>query len=51
VTATATGAGRKGRVEAADFRLKMDSPSELGGAGEGQNPEQLYAMGYACKSF
>ncbi|EKM75589.1 hypothetical protein AGABI1DRAFT_116308 [Agaricus bisporus var. burnettii JB137-S8] len=47
VTATATGAGRKGKVEANGFSLSMDTPSELGGTGKGQNPEQLYAMGYA----
>jgi len=24
-------------------------PKELGGTGKGENPEQLFAMGYACQ--
>lgn len=24
-------------------------PKELGGTGKGQNPEQLFAMGYSCQ--
>jgi len=48
--ATATG-GRDGRAIASDKRLdvKLDTPRELGGAGgEGTNPEQLFAAGYAA---
>lgn len=47
---TATG-GRAGRVEAADGALSMalSVPKGLGGpGGEGSNPEQLFAAGYAA---
>lgn len=30
--------------------LKLASPKALGGPGDGTNPEQLFAMGYACMS-
>jgi len=46
----ATG-GREGTAQTADGRLnlKLSTPKELGGAGgEGTNPEQLFAMGYAA---
>lgn len=49
--ATATGAGRDGAVSTSDNRLKVDLsvPKELGGGGgEGTNPEQLFAAGYAA---
>ncbi|KAI0683007.1 OsmC/Ohr family [Cytidiella melzeri] len=48
--ATAQGAGRHGQVESfgdAALKLKMDMPKSAGGKGEGQNPEQLFAMGYS----
>ncbi len=48
--ATATG-GRDGRSTTADGALdvKLSTPKELGGAGgEGNNPEQLFAAGYAA---
>jgi len=48
--ATATGAGRNGSVESdgdAPLALKLSSPKSIGGKGDGQNPEQLFAMGYA----
>jgi lipoyl-dependent peroxiredoxin len=48
--ATATG-GRDGKAETLDGSLKVDlsTPKELGGAGgEGNNPEQLFAAGYAA---
>lgn len=48
--ATATG-GRDGRAKTADGALdvKLSTPKELGGAGgEGNNPEQLFAAGYAA---
>lgn len=48
--ATATG-GRDGRATTADGALdvKLSTPKELGGAGgEGNNPEQLFAAGYAA---
>lgn len=47
--ATATG-GRDGRATSSDNALdvKLATPRELGGAGgEGTNPEQLFAAGYA----
>lgn len=49
-TAVATG-GRDGTAETTDgaFRAKLSTPKELGGAGgEGNNPEQLFAAGYAA---
>lgn len=48
--ATSTG-GREGRSVSTepDMDLKLDSPKSVGGAGNGTNPEQLFAMGYgAC---
>jgi len=45
--ATATGAGRNGEVTSNDLKLKLASPAELGGTTKGENPEQLFAMGYA----
>ena len=49
-TASATG-GRDGRAATEDGSLdvKLSTPKELGGAGgEGNNPEQLFAAGYAA---
>lgn len=34
----------------APLELKMSMPKVTGGKGDGQNPEQLFAMGYACTS-
>lgn len=48
--ATATG-GRDGRARTSDGSLdfKLTTPKELGGGGgEGNNPEQLFAAGYAA---
>ena len=47
--ATATG-GRDGRAVTADGALdvRLGTPKELGGAGQGNNPEQLFAAGYAA---
>ena len=48
--ATAHG-GRAGRIESSDGHLKMDLsvPGEMGGdGGQGTNPEQLFAAGYAA---
>lgn len=43
--ALATGAGRDGRVATGDGRLELDLaiPKEMGGSGDGANPEQLFA--------
>jgi Ohr subfamily peroxiredoxin len=48
-TATAFG-GRDGRVATDDGKLEVTvtPPKELGGAGTGTNPEQLFAAGYAA---
>ena len=49
-TATATG-GRTGTATSSDGKLKVDlsTPRELGGAGgDGTNPEQMFAAGYAA---
>jgi len=49
-SATATG-GRDGtaRSEDGSFEVKLSTPKELGGpGGEGNNPEQLFAAGYAA---
>jgi lipoyl-dependent peroxiredoxin len=42
--------GRTGRGHTSDGRLDLDlrQPKELGGDGEGSNPEQLFAIGYAA---
>ena len=47
--ATATG-GRDGRAVSSDQKLDvaLARPSELGGQGQGTNPEQLFAAGYAA---
>ncbi|MGH3715586.1 MAG: organic hydroperoxide resistance protein [Micromonosporaceae bacterium] len=49
--ATATGSGRGGHVRSSDEALITDLsvPRELGGpGGDGTNPEQLFAAGYAA---
>lgn len=48
--ATATGEGRNGRSRTSDGALDVELalPKELGGAGDGTNPEQLFAAGYAA---
>jgi len=47
--ATADG-GREGRAASDDGRLDLvvSVPRELGGSGEGTNPEQLFAAGFAA---
>jgi lipoyl-dependent peroxiredoxin len=50
-TATATDEGRNGRSRTDDgvLDLKMTMPEAMGGpGGEGTNPEQLFAAGYAA---
>ncbi|WP_280398277.1 organic hydroperoxide resistance protein [Nocardia carnea] len=48
--AISTGAGRNGRTRTADGRidLQLAMPKEMGGNGDGANPEQLFAAGYAA---
>ncbi|SCK40329.1 organic hydroperoxide resistance protein [Streptomyces sp. WMMB 322] len=50
-TAVATAQnGRDGRVASDDGKLDVvvNPPKELGGSGEGTNPEQLFAAGYSA---
>ena len=49
-SATSTGDGRNGHVRSSDGVLDADlrTPSEMGGSGDGTNPEQLFAAGYAA---
>jgi lipoyl-dependent peroxiredoxin len=48
--AHATGGGRNGHVLSEDNRIDMDvrTPKEMGGSGDGTNPEQLFAAGYSA---
>ena len=48
--ALATGAGRNGRTRTSDGRIDLGLavPQEMGGSGDGANPEQLFAAGYAA---
>jgi lipoyl-dependent peroxiredoxin len=48
--ALSTGDGRSGHVTSSDDRLDLDLavPVEMGGSGEGTNPEQLFAAGYSA---
>ncbi|PPF79885.1 organic hydroperoxide resistance protein [Subtercola sp. Z020] len=48
--AHASGGGRDGHVRSEDDRLDLDTrpPAEMGGSGEGTNPEQLFAAGYSA---
>jgi osmotically inducible protein OsmC len=48
--ATSTGDGRNGHVVSSDQRLDLDlaRPQEMGGDGQGTNPEQLFAAGYSA---
>ncbi|PWN33447.1 OsmC-like protein [Meira miltonrushii] len=46
----AAGQGRNGKAhltEEGPFEVKLAMPKSLGGKGDGQNPEQLFALGYA----
>lgn len=47
---TATGGGRDGHVKSSDGKLDLDTrpPKEMGGSGEGVNPELLFSAGYAA---
>jgi lipoyl-dependent peroxiredoxin len=48
--ALTTGEGRDGKGRTSDGRLDLDLaiPKEMGGSGNGTNPEQLFAVGYAA---
>jgi lipoyl-dependent peroxiredoxin len=47
---TATGGGRDGHVKATSGRIDLDTrpPKEMGGSGEGTNPEELFSAGYSA---
>lgn len=48
--ALSTGDGRNGHVRTTDGRVDFDlaMPTSMGGSGDGANPEQLFAAGYAA---
>ena len=48
--ATSTGDGRNGHVTSSDGWIDLDLalPPEMGGSGNGANPEELFAAGYAA---
>ena len=48
--ALTTGDGRNGHARSSDGRLDLQLaiPKEMGGSGDGTNPEQLFAIGYAA---
>ena len=48
--ALTTGEGRDGKGRSSDGKLDLDLaiPKEMGGSGNGTNPEQLFAVGYAA---
>lgn len=48
--ALATGEGRNGHTRTSDGLVDLDlaTPVEMGGSGNGANPEQLFAAGYAA---
>ncbi len=47
---TATGGGRDGHVKSTDGRIDLATrpPKEMGGSGDGVNPELLFSAGYAA---
>jgi Ohr subfamily peroxiredoxin len=50
ISSTATGGGRDGKVRSETGRVELDlrPPKEMGGSGEGTNPEELFSAGYAA---
>ncbi len=42
--------GRNGESHTPDgsFSVRVSAPKEMGGAGQGSNPEQLFALGYSA---
>ncbi len=47
---TASGGGRDGHVKSTDGKIDLETrpPKEMGGSGEGVNPELLFSAGYAA---
>ena len=50
VSSTAAGGGRDGEAvsETGRIDLELRPPTEMGGSGEGSNPEELFSAGYAA---
>lgn len=50
VTSKASGGGRDGEVvsDSGQIDLELRPPKEMGGSGEGSNPEELFSAGYAA---
>jgi len=50
ISSKASGGGRDGEVVSASGQIDLDlrPPKELGGSGEGTNPEELFSAGYAA---
>ncbi|WP_279105077.1 organic hydroperoxide resistance protein [Gordonia paraffinivorans] len=50
ISSTASGGGRDGKVVSASGQIDLDlrMPKEMGGSGEGTNPEELFSAGYAA---
>lgn len=50
VWSTSTGGGRDGEVvsESGRIDLELRPPVEMGGSGDGANPEELFSAGYAA---
>ncbi len=47
---TASGGGRDGHVKSSTGRIDLETrpPKEMGGSGEGTNPEELFSAGYSA---
>ncbi|MCV7223993.1 organic hydroperoxide resistance protein [Mycolicibacterium elephantis] len=47
---TATAGGREGHVKSSTGKIDLNTnhPKEMGGSGEGTNPEELFSAGYAA---
>ncbi|MDL9947052.1 organic hydroperoxide resistance protein [Gordonia sp. ABSL11-1] len=50
ISSTASGGGRDGQVVSDSGQIDLDlrPPKEMGGSGEGSNPEELFSAGYAA---
>lgn len=46
--AASGGRDGKGRVKGTELVLDLATPKEMGGSGNGYNPEQLFAVGYSA---
>ncbi|HCS58423.1 MAG TPA: organic hydroperoxide resistance protein, partial [Gordonia polyisoprenivorans] len=50
ISSKASGGGRDGEVVSASGQIDLElrPPKELGGSGDGSNPEELFSAGYAA---